>query len=185
MLRLQDGDLGALDILYERYSRLLLGIGSQILRDKAEAEDLVQEVFLYLFRKNKAFDLSKGTVRSWLVGATYSRAFNRYKYLKNEILHVQSSCEVARGNGSNYSAGERDELGELLYWRSLLRQFFLELPEEQRLTLELHFFEGYTLTEISKKTGHSLGNVRHYCYRGLERLRKSLSQNGNRSLKET
>jgi RNA polymerase sigma-70 factor (ECF subfamily) len=171
--RLQQGDLRAFEALFDRYAGLLLGVGSRILRDTAEAEDLVQEVFLYLFRKNRLFDFSKGSVRSWLIQATYSRAFNRYKYLKTRLFYVKEDFEAASTKVCDDSALNPEEM---FYWRSLIHQVFLSLPDEQRTTLHLHFFEGYTLVEISHKLGQSFGNVRHYYYRGLERLRKRLSE---------
>ncbi len=79
MCRIQRGDLEAFEVLFDRHSGLVLRVGTRLFRNGTEAEDLVQEVFLYLFRKSHVFDSSKGLVRSWLIQVTYSRAFNHRK----------------------------------------------------------------------------------------------------------
>jgi len=179
MSRLQAGEVAALEVLYDRYARLLLGLGARILRNSTEAEDVVQEVFLYLFRKNHFFDLSKGNVRSWLVQVTYSRAFNRYHYLKSRSYYDRGNDECQKRSLADDKMLSPEEIREMSYWRGHLLEAFRELTTEQRETLQLFFFEGYTLLEISQKTGHSFGNIRNHYYRGLERLRKVLSRNGN------
>ena len=178
MSRFQGGELAALEVLYDRYAGLLLGIARRLLQDATEAEDLVHDVFVYLFRKNHLFDASRGTVRSWLVMVTYSRAFNHRRYLKSRFFHAREDFEDSRFSSPDNSTAGPEDAGELFYWRSVLLQAFEELPEEQRQTLHLHFFEGYTLLEISHKLGHSFGNVRHYYYRGIDRLKKYLSVDG-------
>ena len=77
MLRIQSGDRQALGVLYDRYSALILSVGLRILRDTNEAQELVQDVFLYVFESNQQYDCSKGQLRSWLVQIGYSRAFNK------------------------------------------------------------------------------------------------------------
>jgi RNA polymerase sigma-70 factor, ECF subfamily len=174
MARLQAGELGALEALYDRYAGLLLGISTRLLRNPTEAEDVVQETFFYLFRKHSAFKISKGSVRSWLVMVTYSRALDCCRQLKNRYQFNDGDPRRSVLNIIASSDHGPEKLGELSYWRSLLLEAFLDLSVEQRDTLRMHFFEGYTLLEISQKVGHPLGNIRNYYYRGLERLRKRL-----------
>src|SRR5438132_11932796 len=89
MAQLQKGDLQALELLYDRYCGVILGVGSRLLRDAAEAEDLVQEVFLYLFRKSHVFSISKSSVGSWLIQVAYARAFDRRKWLRRRGRELQ------------------------------------------------------------------------------------------------
>jgi RNA polymerase sigma-70 factor (ECF subfamily) len=77
MRRVQAGDAAALGILFERYSRLVLNGAMRILRDRAEAQDLLQNVFLYILRRGCMFDPARGTVASWVLQLTYSRSLNR------------------------------------------------------------------------------------------------------------
>ena len=78
---LQASDMEALGVLFQRYADLMLSIARRVLRDNDEAEDLVQDVFLFLFLKSKSFDPAKGSARSWLMQVTYHRAYDRRRYL--------------------------------------------------------------------------------------------------------
>jgi len=156
----------ALGGLFRRYRSIVLNIAQRILRDTSEAEDLCQEVFLLLFEKAKLFDASKGTASSWIIQIAYHRAMNRRQYLAHrQHYSAQAFDEEQIGSGSQ--SVFLDELTA----RNLLSRLREQLSEEQRSTLELHFFEGYSLREIAEKTNQPLGNVRHHYYRGLERLR--------------
>src|SRR5258708_4489657 len=93
ILRLQDKDVEALGLLYRRYARLVYSICFRILRNSAEAEDLVHEVFLCLYRKCKSFDAAKGAARSWFVQLTYSKCFDHRDYLTARHGHQQGNGE--------------------------------------------------------------------------------------------
>jgi RNA polymerase sigma-70 factor (ECF subfamily) len=172
LLRMQASDTSALSLLFQRYSRLTLSIARRVLRDNEEAEDLVQDVFLFLF-KSKMFDPEKGSARSWLMQVTYHRAYDRRRY-----LYVRSFYDRAKGSGAAAEALPHpvnpgiENPEEFYGWQSYLRPAFDELSEDQRKTLMLHFYEGYTMREISEKLGQSFGNVQHHYYRGLDHLRK-------------
>jgi RNA polymerase sigma-70 factor (ECF subfamily) len=163
------GSKEALSLLFRRHRRTVLNVAERILRDSSEAEDLCQEVFLLLFEKAKLFDASKGTASSWIVQIAYHRAMNRRQYLAHrQHYNTQTLDEELVGGGR-----QRLLIDEITA-RNLLNRVREELSEEQRQTLELHFFEGYSLREIAEKTNQTLGNVRHHYYRGLERLRANL-----------
>jgi RNA polymerase sigma-70 factor (ECF subfamily) len=171
MARLQSNDSSALEILFDRYARLVLAIARGIVRDSGEAEDVVQEAFFYLYKKSMLFDESKGSLKNWIVQIAFHRALDRKSHLARRGFYA----------GTNISAlddtllGETDldrEIGAKLN-RAQLEKAFEQLPEMQRLTLELFYFEGLDLREISNKLNEPLGNSRHHFYRGLERLRKS------------
>ena len=149
-------------------ARTVLNVAGRILRDASEAEDLCQEVFLLLFQKAKLFDASKGTAASWIVQIAYHRAMNRRQYLAHrQHYNAQELDEQQIGAGPHLLIDE-------ITARNLLNRLREQLSEEQRETLELHFFEGYSLREIAEKTNQPLGNVRHHYYRGLERLRSNI-----------
>ena len=170
LVRLQAGDMEALGLLFHRYSRLLLGIARRVLQDNDEAEDLVQDVFLFLFYKGKTFDPAKGLGRSWLMQVTYHRAYDRRRYLNTRSFYDRTGGANHSASSLPPSSGDNPE--EFLAWQSCLRPAFEELSEDQRKTLMLHFYEGYTLREISERIGQSFGNVQHHLYRGIDRLRK-------------
>jgi RNA polymerase sigma-70 factor (ECF subfamily) len=177
MCRIQRGDLEAFEVLFDRYSCLVLRVGARLFRDATDAEDLVQEVFLYLFRRSHIFDPSKGLVRSWLIQVAYSRAFN-YRKSRNGRRHEgQSSQEIVQVQATDPSP-DPEELAELASWRSYFLEAFDSLKKEQREAIEMYFFAGYTLQEICQKTGRSFPSVRNHVYRGIEQLRIRLSEDG-------
>jgi RNA polymerase sigma-70 factor (ECF subfamily) len=169
------GDKEALASLFQRYARLVRSVAARILRDAAEAEDLAQDLFLFIHRKCGLFDRSKSSARSWIVQMTYHRAIERRRYLTTRQFYsrgqMQREAEVVVGipaTESDYSAKE-------VFGRNGLENVVEALSEDQRETLRLHFFEGYTLTEIGTKLGQPLGNVRHHYYRALDKLRAQMS----------
>lgn len=175
--RVQSGERDALSILFRRYARLACSIGQRILRDKTEADDLVQEVFLYIHRKSALFDSAKGSGRSWIVQVVYTQAFLRRRQLKcigfyaSGIADKLPEIELPMTSGADY-----DRTVEGLFGRNGWRKILDALSEEQLETLRLHFFEGCTFTEIAEKLGQSYANVRNHHYRGLEKLRKHLAE---------
>ena len=171
MARLQSNDTNALEILFDRYSRLVLSVARGIVRDNGEAEDVVQEAFFYLYKKAALFDGSKGSVKNWILQIGLHRALDRKAHLARRGFYVGTDL----GSVDDTVLGETDldrEVGAKLN-RVQLEKAFEQLPEAQRLTLELFYFEGLDLREISEKLSEPIGNTRHHFYRGLERLRKS------------
>ena len=163
------GSKEALGILFRRYRHTVLNVVRRILRDACEAEDLCQDVFLLLFQKAKLFDASKGTASSWIIQIAYHRAMNRRQYLAHRQHYNTQELDEEQ------VSGVRQPLFiDQITARNLLNRLREQLSEEQRETLELHLFEGYSLREIAEKTNQTLGNVRHHFYRGLERLRSNL-----------
>jgi RNA polymerase sigma-70 factor (ECF subfamily) len=168
------GDQEALGILFQRYARLTRGLVARILRDPAEAEDLVQDLFIFLQRKCAIFDSSKSSARSWIIQMTYHRAIERRRYLTTRQFYSRGTDDAARSRVVGVPTNECDYSAETVFGRNGLTQAFDSLSEDQRETLRLYFFEGYTLAEIAVKFGQPHANVRHHYYRGLEKLRKQM-----------
>jgi RNA polymerase sigma-70 factor, ECF subfamily len=171
MAGLQSNDGTALEILFERYSRLVLSIARGIVRDSGEAEDLVQEAFFYVYKKSMLFDGSKGSVKSWILQIALHRALDRKSHLARRGFYA--GTDIASLDVTLLGETDLDREIEAKLNRAQLEKAFGQLPETQRLTLKLFYFEGLDLREISEKLNEPLGNTRHYFYRGLERLRKS------------
>lgn len=170
------GDRDALTMLFERYARLTRSVAVRILKDTAEAEDLVQDLFVFIQRKCGIFDSSKSTARSWIVQMAYHRSIDRRRYLKSRQFYaqpIQSSSAQVVGKPTT----ESDYSAEAVFGRNGLAKIVNALSVDQRETLRLHFFEGYTLLEISRKLGQPLGNVRHHYYRALDKLREEMFVN--------
>jgi RNA polymerase sigma-70 factor (ECF subfamily) len=168
------GDRDALSQLFRRHAHTIRNVARRILRHEAEADDLVQDVFIFLFRKAALFKAMHGSARSWIVQVTYHRAFNRRSYLKTRHFYTNRDLEQVM-----LTAVQRQAEVHFVKWSlegvwgketaASLRQI---LSASQLATIELHFFEGYTLGEIADRLGQPLGNVRHHYYRGLEKLRR-------------
>ena len=172
LTRLSGNDSETLGILFRRYADLVRSIGKRILRDDGEAEDLVQDVFLYFFRKSSTFDDRKGSARSWIVQNIYYRAINRRRYLssRHQLFGTAPKPGVdPEARAADYRSSETG-----IFDGALVREILKSLTSEQVETVRLFFFEGYTLAEISEKLGQPLGNVRHHYYRGLNKLRARL-----------
>lgn len=171
MLRIQKGDEQALGLLLDRYAHAVLGIGLKVLRDREEAEELVQDVFFQVYRKCRLYDSARGSTRAWLLQAAYNRAFDRREYLQSrhfyESRNVEDLANVMRAS-SDVEYEARVSQGH-----TILRRAFADLTDKQRQTLTLFFFEGYTLREISEHMKEPLPNVRHHYYRGLKHLKDS------------
>jgi RNA polymerase sigma-70 factor, ECF subfamily len=169
-----NGDQGALTVLFRRYYGLLRVVCIRILRDEAEADDLVQDVFLFLHHQAHIYDSSKSSGRSWIVQMAYRRAFSRRRYLSTRGHYKKTDPETSLSDTERFDRVRYDSSIEALFGRERVRKIVGELTPEQYQTLRLHFYEGYTLAEISQKLGQSLGNIRHHYYRGLEKFRKQM-----------
>lgn len=166
LFQIGTGSKAALSTLFQRHARRVLNVARRILRDESEAEDLLQELFLFVFQNAPLFDRKKSSASSWIIQMTYHRAIDRRRYLsaRHHYGSHNGDLEQQRATSGHISIDE-------IAGRTLLERLREELSPEQLQTLELHLFEGYSLHEIAKNTGQTYGNVRHHYYRGLERLR--------------
>jgi RNA polymerase sigma-70 factor (ECF subfamily) len=174
MCRLKEDDKEALSLLFHRYMRLVRRICARILRDETEAEDLTQDVFLFIQRKCNIFDSSKSSAVSWIVQMAYQRAIERRRYLTTRHFYNRLDIEERGHQIVKKPADEDDYSPEAVFGRNGLEKVLEDLSEDQRETLRLYFFEGYTIAEISEKFGQSHSNVRHHYYRALDKLRKQM-----------
>jgi RNA polymerase sigma-70 factor, ECF subfamily len=170
------GNTEAVSALFRSYARQVWSIGQRILQDKTEAEDLVQEVFLYIHRKSGLFDRTRGSARSWIIQVAYTQAFLRRRELKSHgFYRSEIACKSVEYDQRSDNAAPYDQTVEGLFGRNGWKEVMNSLTEDQRETLRLHFFEGHTFAEIGEKLGQSYANVRNHHYRGLEKLRKVLA----------
>jgi RNA polymerase sigma-70 factor, ECF subfamily len=174
MVHVQAGHYEALGVLFCRYRRLILSVGFKILRDPGEAEDLAQSVFLEVYRVAGQFNAARGSTKTWLLQYAYHRSMNRRKYLLRRDFYALGDFErVTRNLQQDRSSAER--VYSVVEARKMLCSLLPQLSRAQRRTIEMAYFEGMTVGEISKKTGESVIRVRHHYYRGLRRLRKLIT----------
>jgi RNA polymerase sigma-70 factor (ECF subfamily) len=172
--QVREGAKEALAVLFRRHARAVRNIAHRILRNESEADDLVQEVFLHIFRKAALFDAARGNARSWIFNVAYHRAFDRRDYLNSRHFYSCQDLEDAahRLADPREEAAFHEQSIEGILGKPLTEKFNALLSPEQRETIQLFFFEGYALKEIAQRTGQTLVNVRNHYYRGLERMRK-------------
>lgn len=165
MSHLADGVHDALAVIFDRYQRLVMRVTLQVLRDPAEAEDVMQSVFIAVMESATRFSADRGTLRVWLLQHAYHLALNRRRYLSlRGTYDNKSDAEYVSALGSSRAMLAPDS-------RRLIQQALAQLNSKQRETLELAFYDGMTMQEIAERTGQSHANIRHHYYRGLERLR--------------
>lgn len=162
------GEIKALAALYDRYAGLLLAMAHRMLGDKTVAEDLVQDVFMEVWRRAHAFDPSRGTVRTWLLVRLRSRALDRLR----SATHRR---EVMVDDVAPREAAPTAEDPELSPDRAMVRQVIQQLPEDQRLVIELSYFQGLSSSEIAEQMGSPIGTVKSRTAAALAKLRAAMS----------
>jgi len=171
--KLRTGETEALTVLFERYSSLVFRIARRILRDDAEAEDTVQQVFLDLFRSVAKFDPAKGSFKVWLLMYAYHRALNHQRNLRaGRYYELEDLEEVLRNH--TIVEKKRPFPFEATEAAHLVREALEQVQPRQREVIELVYYEGCTAEEIAERTGDSAHAVRHNLYRGMERARSIL-----------
>lgn len=166
-----DGE--ALRELHDRFAGLLIGLARRIVRDREEAEDVVQEVFVQVWRQADRYQSARSSVSTWLVMITRSRAIDR---VRNRQV-VDRTAQAAHEEGFMESASAEAPAAVIhRERRSRLQSVMAELPEEQRHVLELAYFRGLTQTEIADQTGIPLGTVKTRTLLALRKLRAALQR---------
>jgi RNA polymerase sigma-70 factor (ECF subfamily) len=165
------GDEQALSALYDRYRLILFGLILRILHSRPEAEDVLQEVFLQVWRKASDFDETRGRPFTWLVTLARSRAIDRLRSLGSRERTAQ---EAARDVSDTVSDAADDAVKS--EQREIVRRALRELPEEQQRALLLAYFEGLTQSEIAARLGAPLGTVKTRMRSGMIRLRELLGE---------
>src|ERR1700719_3929007 len=140
LAKIGDGDREALALLFRRYAKTILNIGRRILQDNAEAEDLLQEVFLYIHRKSRLFDSTKGSARSWIIQVSYTQALLRRRQLRSHGFYLSGIPD--KPSDSHHSCDDGgahyDRSVEGLFGREAWRKIVEDLTEDERETLRLH-----------------------------------------------
>ncbi|HEY7114832.1 MAG TPA: sigma-70 family RNA polymerase sigma factor [Thermoanaerobaculia bacterium] len=169
--RIERRDADALALLYDRYAARLNGLAARILGGTGEAEEVLQDVFLYVWRSASTYDGARGTVLSWLVVATRSRAIDRLRVRKpggrERLRPLEEAPEPESPDDPSAGAEGRQ-------WEELCREAVGELPPDQRQALELAYFDGLTQQEIAERTKTPLGTVKTRMRLGMMKLRERI-----------
>ena len=163
-------DETALAELYDRYRVILFGLLIRILTSREEAEDVLQEVFLQVWRRAQDFDEKRGRPFTWLVTLARSRGIDR---LRNLAARERVASAGAKEPGEEVSDAVADAFAS--EQRALITTALAQLPEEQQGPLILAYFDGLTQSEIAAKLGAPLGTIKTRMRTGLMKLREALS----------
>ncbi|HET9017141.1 MAG TPA: sigma-70 family RNA polymerase sigma factor [Thermomicrobiaceae bacterium] len=174
-------DADAMVALYDRYGRLAFALAYRILADGSAAEEVVQDAFLRVWRQAAGFDPGRGTLRSWLLTIVHHRAID---VLRRRAGRGAGDVEL---EAVEYGLAGPDVWGEVAakLQREQVRAAVAALPPEQRLAVELAYFEGLTHVEIAERTGAPLGTVKGRLRLGLKKLQETLGAgevNGTRGV---
>jgi RNA polymerase sigma-70 factor (ECF subfamily) len=174
MRRMGRSDREAFAQLYDRFSRPLFATALRILHNSAEAEDIVQDVFLALWEKAAAYEPGRGSAFAWAVTLTRNRAIDRVRMRKrrSELL-AETTAEDAGMQPSEPGPDSADGL-VLKEQAGAVRAAVAALPVDQQRAVELAFFSGLTQQEIAEKLREPLGTVKARIRRGLLKLRDTL-----------
>jgi RNA polymerase sigma-70 factor (ECF subfamily) len=165
------GDEASLGKLYDRYRVILFGLLVRILSSREEAEDILQEVMLQVWRRAADFDERRGRPFTWLVTLARSRAIDRLRLLGARQRLADSAAQNAPDEAS-------DAVKDTLHseQREIVQRALAELPEEQTRILTLAYFEGLTQSEIATKLTTPLGTVKTRMRSGMIKLRELLGK---------
>lgn len=164
--RIAKRDEGALTKLYDRHSGAALAAAARVLGDRAEAEDVLQEVFVRVWDRAAEFDVARGSVAAWLMGSIRNASIDRLR--RKDAFHraLEGAAALPRPDGGP------QELPEDL---RRVKAAVEALSEEQRKPIELAYFEGLTQTEIAARLGQPLGTVKTRMRLGMQKLRAALA----------
>jgi RNA polymerase sigma-70 factor, ECF subfamily len=177
LIRIAKQDQAALSELYDRYARIIYAISFRSLRSAEESEEVVLDVFAQVWRIADRYDPTKSRVDTWLFMLARSRMLDRLRKLQSrtpssgEVVDI-ASIQVAASSGDPIDVAMVSERREQVI--AVLGQ----IPNEQRLVLELAYYQGLSHSEIAQKTGISLGTVKTRIRLGLNKLRSALEAVG-------
>ena len=169
LARVVDHDVEALEALYDRYSGYVLALSWRVLRERQDAEEVVQDIFWQLWKGQIRYDPARGRFATWLYTVARNRSIDRVRRrgVAGRVAGAEPLPEV-QAEGDPESEANRAE------WRSAVRQALRQLPTEQRQALELCFYDGLSHREASDRLQSPLGTVKSRIRAALMTLKDSL-----------
>jgi RNA polymerase sigma-70 factor, ECF subfamily len=174
--RMSQGDVDALDILYDRYARAVFSFAVRIVRDGRIAEEVLQEAFMRSWQQSGRFELNRGNYASWLLSITHNLAIDevRKSQRRPQKADMVDITDVLRSEvDTSVNIEEAAEATEL---RGVIRSAMSRLPDAQRRVIELAYFEGLSQREISAFLNEPLGTIKTRMRLGMQKLRDVLSE---------
>ena len=164
-------DENALGELYDRYGRVAYGLALRIVRDRALAEDAVQEAFLAVWRSAGAFLAEQGKPSTWILTLVHRRAVDLVRREERRRAEPREETDHPTGEATDEEAWLRAQ-------RQVVQEALRKLPPEQREAIELAYYGGFTQSELAERLGLPLGTIKSRMFTGLKRLRELLAESG-------
>jgi RNA polymerase sigma-70 factor, ECF subfamily len=172
-----EGAVWAMESLYQRYNRILYSLAYRIVADHQIAEDLLQDTFLSVWKRSTSYSPQSGGARNWLISIVRHRAIDHLRSVRRRSVIQEAPLADIDLDETTSFPDVWDEA-----WRSVksmqVRAALMKIPAEQRLVIELAYFQGWTHTEIAEGTQTPLGTVKARMRLGLQRLKRALREAG-------
>ena len=170
LARISEGDKSAFKEIYVRYSRVVFNLAFRMLRSREEAEEVVQEIFLQLWNRADSYDPERGAVSTWIINIARSRAIDKLRTLGFKGLTMELNEERVNSK-SDFTRiiEDREER------KKIIQQALESLPENQRIAIEMVFFEGLTHIEAAEKLNEPVGTIKTRIRLGVSKLKEKIS----------
>jgi RNA polymerase sigma-70 factor (ECF subfamily) len=175
LARITKRERAAFEQLYTRYSNILYATAMKFLKEDADAQDVVQDVFIQIWDKAKLYDPAKGKPLTWALTMTRNRSIDRIRAIQRR---TRLRDDFEKETVADESAGIREALSgvDASERTQILRDAVARLSPEQRKVIDLAFFGGLTQSEIADRLGEPLGTVKARARRGLMKLKEHLGE---------
>ena len=174
--RVAEGDARALEVLYERYSRVVYSFALRILGDQQLAEELLQEVFFRAWRQGSAFQASRGTFITWLLSITHNMAIDEVRKRRRRPQKAESEDSEAVLAGVADKGQSVEDQVWVVALRGTISGAMEQLPLAQRQVIELAYYQGLTQREIAENLSEPLGTIKTRMRLGMQKLRAFLEE---------
>ena len=169
--RVANQDREAFSQLYDRFSTIVFSLAMRMLRARSDAEDLLQEVFVQVWRQARRYSAERGSPEAWIINIARSRAIDKSRAIRRIEKSFVLTDDPARAESSDNSESSAAASESRLIMNAAL----VNLPDTQRRVLELAYFDGLTQTEIAQRLAEPLGTVKIRMRAGIQRLREIVS----------
>jgi RNA polymerase sigma-70 factor, ECF subfamily len=169
----QEGNPRAFELIYDRHGGAAFSLAYRMVGNRVTAEDITQEAFLSIWRSRLRYDQARGSVRTWVLGIVHNRAIDA---LRRSIVHDRRR-ETMEGIEERHEARERTDVEAARREEARsIRTALDTLPEDQRRTIELAYFAGFSHSQIADLLNEPIGTVKGRMRLGLEKMRRQLSE---------
>jgi RNA polymerase sigma-70 factor, ECF subfamily len=173
MQLVQAGDPRAFELLYDRHGGAAFSLAYRMVGNRTSAEDVTQEAFLSIWRSRLRYDQARGSVRTWVLGIVHNRAIDA---LRRSVAHDRRR-ETMDGVEDRFESSDRTDVEAARREEARsVRSALATLPEDQRRTIELAYFGGFSHSQIAELLDEPVGTVKGRMRLGLEKLRRQLTE---------